>query len=68
MTLSELLKALPTDNDLESAQVLANILNVDRLTVQAIAGRTQYQPSDIVRLGRLLHLYDDLKPAAAAQS
>lgn len=63
MGLSELLKSVSAAEDFGTAAVIASLLNADQLARFNMAARTQVDPSDVIRFGKVLALYGDMKPA-----
>jgi hypothetical protein len=63
MGLSDLLKTVSAAEDLGTAAVIASLLNADQLARFNMAARTNVEPADVIRFGKVLTLYGDLKPA-----
>ncbi len=63
MGLSDLLKSVSAAEDLGTAAVIASLMNADQLARYNIAARTTVEAGDVIRFGKVLALYGDLKPA-----
>lgn len=63
MTISELLRSASEKEDAVGADVIAAIMNADTLARQNLAGRHVITGGDVMRLGKVLALYGDMKPA-----
>lgn len=62
MGLSDLLKSVSAAEDLGTAAVIASLMNADQLARYNIAARTNVEAGDVIRFGKVLQLYSDLKP------
>lgn len=63
MTISELLRNASEKEDAVGADVIAAIMNADTLARQNLSGRQVITGADVMRLGKVLALYGDLKPS-----
>lgn len=64
MGLTDLLKSVSDKDDRTGADVLAAFVSADCFARQQLAGRSAFDGSDILRLGRVLNEYSSLeKPA-----
>ena len=63
MGLSDLLKSVSAAEDLGTAAVIASLMNADQLARFNIANRAIVEAGDVIRFGKVLALYGDLKPA-----
>lgn len=63
MTISELLRNASEKEDAVGADVIAAIMNADTLARQNLSGRQVVTGADVMRLGKVLALYADMRPA-----
>ena len=63
MGLTDLLKSVSAAEDLGTAAVIASLMNADQLARFNMASRTNVEAGDVIRFGKVLALYGDLKPA-----
>jgi hypothetical protein len=63
MTISELLRNASEKEDAVGADVIAAIMNADTLARQNLSGRQVVTGADVMRLGKVLALYSDMRPA-----
>lgn len=61
MGLTDLLKSVSDKDDRTGADVLAAFVNADCFARQQLAGRSAFDGSDILRLGRVLSEYSNLE-------
>jgi len=66
MSISSVLQEISIREDLDSAQVIASLFNSDRVVVALNEGRREFTADDILRLGRIIALYNASPRDAAA--
>ncbi|MBN7763720.1 hypothetical protein JYP52_21510 [Nitratireductor aquibiodomus] len=62
--ISTVMKNASKVQEMDSAQVFANVLNTDLHAMKSYSGTVNYQPADAIRLSRILSEYEQMNVAS----